>query len=323
MSRRFRLLVLAIAGWCRPALADDHAPVQLTIDPCVNAPAEEIRRIVSIELGGHISDTREPTADVTRASATCDGSAVTLRVDDAITGKSLSRTIDLGATPRARPRLVALAIAELVSASWTELTVDPQPDVSPNAPASSEERRGAVAVQTARVPWSGPPLRVSLFGSGLKFFSRTALLAGGGLGLALDRSELIGWRIDAQAHHGSESTPLGHVDTDVLSVGVAALIRRAWSRSVVHLGVGARGGAVRMSGAPSMTGVEGSRFWAPWVGAFVLGSAELRLAHRTSLDAQVTTGYVVRPVGGLVSDRREVAVDGAWVEVHIGVARSL
>ena len=58
---------------------------------------------------------------------------------------SLDRTIDLKEAPRARARLLALAIVELISASWTELETNPDPVVPPaGVRAAPEARRAAL-----------------------------------------------------------------------------------------------------------------------------------------------------------------------------------
>jgi hypothetical protein len=322
-----RALVLYAVLSAAPAHADSHPLVQLDVDACVDASPDEIRRVVSVELGALLSDAADARPDRTRASVTCDGAVVALRVDDPITGKSLSRTVDVGsAIPRARSRLVALAVVELISASWTELDVNPQPQVPPSGPAASSEARRA-ALESVRVQsdrWALSRYRVSLLAGALKFFAKTDVLAGAELRVARDRSEPLGWMMDAQAHRGSQSTSLGQVFTDVLGVGVAAVVHHAWSRSSVHLGGGVRGGAARLSGVPNpMTAVHGDRFWAPWVGPFALGNVELVVTQRFTVEAAIEGGYVVSPVGGLVSDRREVAVDGAWLELHVGVGMFL
>jgi hypothetical protein len=308
------------------ARAGEHPRVALEVDPCVDAPADEIRRVVSIELGALLSDASDTSPDRTRATITCDGAVARLRVDDPITGKSLSRAIDLGASiPKARARLVALAVVELISASWTELEANPEPRVPPSGPRPSiEARDAALATVLARTGGRDEDrFRLEVVGGGLKFFSGTAVLAGGGLRLTRDESRLA-WTVDLQAHHGTESVSLGRVSTDVTSVGAAVVARQAWSRWTLRVGGGARGGAVRLSGVPDATmGAQGRTFWAPWIGPLASGDVELVVTSRLVIDARVEGGYVVSPVGGLVSDQRAVAVDGAWLSVGIGAGMSL
>ena len=64
-----------------------------------------------------------------------------------ITGKTLSRSLDLGEARNARTRLLALAISELIWVSWTELETNPEPAVLPaGGRAPAEEARKAAHV---------------------------------------------------------------------------------------------------------------------------------------------------------------------------------
>jgi hypothetical protein len=106
-----------------------HPKVGLTIDPCVGEDAAAIRRAVSVELGALLVD--DPGArDVTRVGLTCDAGMVLIAVADPVTGKTIGRRIALASeAPAARSRLVALAVAEAVVASWVELEASPAPEV--------------------------------------------------------------------------------------------------------------------------------------------------------------------------------------------------
>src|SRR5207244_957590 len=87
----------------------NHPLVKLGIGSCVGVPVEEVRKIVGVELGALlVAEGETPTADVTVIDVQC-GPAIELRVDDPITGKSLTREIDLSKeAASARPRLLAL-----------------------------------------------------------------------------------------------------------------------------------------------------------------------------------------------------------------------
>lgn len=115
-----------------------------------------MRRIVGIELAVEPVDV--DTLGTTRVRASCTRDATLLEVDDGVTGKLTSRRIDLEGTARvARSRLLALAIAELVSASWAELRLRPPSDAppvfTPVAPSPSA---------TSPVAWSTPASRPRL-----------------------------------------------------------------------------------------------------------------------------------------------------------------
>ncbi len=98
-----------------------------------------MRRITTVELDARLVD--EGETDTTRVEASCAGSLVLIEATDPITGKSLSRLVNLAAEMEAaRPRLLAIAITELVSASWTELASNPKPTVPPRRRPRAKKR---------------------------------------------------------------------------------------------------------------------------------------------------------------------------------------
>lgn len=295
------------------ARAADHPMVELDLDPCVG-DTDEIRRVVMVELAGLLADRPDASGDRTHASATCDGPRAMLQVDDPITRRSLRRSVDLAGAPTpGRPRLLALALVELIASSWTEL--EPAPPaltataVEPLAPPSLVDRAAARS------------LEVSVTGGAIRF-GDIHVLDGAAVRVADHSSALIGWMIDAQYHHGFQAAGLGKsvIHTDIVDLGAAARLHRAWAAARFDLGAGFRAGAVRMTGAPDQTmTTEGSGFWASWVGALVTGAVSYQISDRVSIDATVETGYVIEPVGALVDGRRAVAVDGPWLEAQLGI----
>ena len=309
MTRRHALAIVAVLGTHASA---DPARVALDIDSCTER--DEIRRIVAIELGAPLSDS--PVGDETRAAITCvDGSAA-LRVEDAKAHRVKTRSLELvSAMPQARARLMSLAIVELISAIRTE----PQDSVAP-APAASASV--PVVLDTAVAEPAAPTLRLFALGGG-ELVSRTGVLGGGGLRVSRDLGATLGLIVDAQAHRGSRTVSLGRVSTDVLDLGALAGRRIGWSRTTLFVGAGIRAGTARLDGMPVDASVSGSKFWAPWLGACAIGSVDVAVTRSLALDLSVDGGYVLVPVGGLVGDRRETAVDGALIGVHIGIGAIL
>ncbi len=128
--------------------ADGHPPVSLDIEPCVPADAEEVRRLVALELHGDLVPNGEPALSATRVTVGCAQEEWTsLRVDDPLTGKQLQRTLRLAESDqRARDRLLALSIVEFVVASWTELMLEMPGGAAP-APAAQDPSQRNQAVQ--------------------------------------------------------------------------------------------------------------------------------------------------------------------------------
>jgi hypothetical protein len=288
-----------------------HPAVALQISDCEMAP--EIRRLVALELGTPISD--EPGAGDTRASVTCADTQATLRVDDARTAQPLSRIVDLdAAVPKGRARLVALAIVELISTSWTE--IDSAPPVQGSATPTENLSVDAHLKEPATTG-----LRVLAFAGGRKF-NGTGTLAGGGARIVREGAWL-GWLADVEAHHGTSTVSLGKTSTDVVDVACALEAHRTWSRTRTELAAGVRGGTARLAGTSDLMDVRAEHFWGPWVGAFALGSISVAATSHVAFELTIEAGRVISPLGGLVGASREVSIDGTWMGVHVGVGTNL
>jgi hypothetical protein len=298
-----------------------HPLVHLEIDSCVEVDQAEARRVLGIELGALLTD-EGPAPDRTHVGVGCDEAGVRLTVDDPTTSKSLVRTIDLGsAAAKARARLLALAIAELITASWTELRIHPAPVVKPVGPRAPPEAKQAVlaamTVQSERSLLLR--LRVMARGGGMAFFSGTGVLGGAGVLVGQDFKPSVGWQSDVQALHATTGTSLGAVSTDVIALGAALVVHYTWRRMGVRGGVGLRGGAVRMAGEGMGEEIRANSLWGPFGG--VMGTLSLGVAatRRLALEVGIEGGYVLVPVAGLVDGRRAVAIEGGWVGFHAGV----
>ncbi len=309
----------------QPAWADRHPLVFLQLDACLDVAREDVRHFVGLELGAvaDFADAEAPsTANHTRVAVRCQGGLIELRVDDPITGKSLQRTIDLQEAPRARARLLALAVVELVSASWTELVSNPEPEVPPAGPHASPEARRAVAdlIRNQAQKTAFTRLRLVAFGGGQAFFSGPGLLGGAGLRLGKDHPLHLGWVADVQIMHGSAAASLGVVSVDTLSFGGALVFHQTWSRLGLHVGAGLRGGAVRLAGMPRDAQIAaGQSGWAAWGGPMAQLSLGVVATRRLCFELGLESGYVLSSVGGLVAGVREVSVGGAWLAFQLGV----
>jgi len=291
--------------------------VSLRIHPCAAVPADEVRRLAALELGTLFTDELGPAT--TQVEVDCQAGAIRLRVDDRVTGKMLERSIALDEAPaKARGRLLALAVAELVSTSWSELELPslPVPVVAPPSPSLQAAVRGHI--ERTRLG----RLRLELIAGGLVFFSgaRPILLGGTGIRLAKDHAHHLGWVVDVSVHHGTAPVTLGTVQADVLSAAGQMVVHQAWRHTALHIGVGLRGGATRLAGdAGGRDGVLGAVHWGPWLGPLVSGSLAFSPARRLALDLGVEAGYVASSVRGLVQAQPEVAVAGAWFSFQCGL----
>jgi hypothetical protein len=306
-----------------------HPRVMLDVNACARASEQDVRRIVGVELGALLTDDLSG-GDVTRVTVTCEAGHVRLRVDDPITGKSLKRDVDLVEDDAsARARLVALAVAELVVTSWTELETNPEPQVPPAGP-----RPTASAVQAARetVQVRAPKLRdphlgetrISAVVSRRSFFSEPEALWGGGVSVGRDQFPSIGWTVDVLAEHGETSVSLGKVAMDTFTAGASLVLYRRWSVVVFQMGLGLRAGAARLSGTPSNPSeAEASSGVAPW--GWPTATAGLRLHPVGPLVIALAgeTGYVVLPMSGAVQGKKEITVEGPWIGTQLSFGLTL
>lgn len=295
----------------RPALA--QPTLALTVDACVAVDSTDVRKLVEIELHTTVVDD-----GLTKVAARCRDNVVELTVVDPVTGKSLVRSIDvMAAAPKARARLLALAIAELVSASWTELETNPTPAVPPAGPPAPPAAKAAARdVVHARVPAfttePSRPLRVVALVDRRAFLARTAWLTGFGVRVSQDR-ELLGWTADMTASQGTRDASLGEVAMDVVGVALGVTIGHRWTAFSVRGAAGARFGAARLSGVPRGEDVEGRSVRGPWGGPFLGGSLSIVPFKPLVIEASLESGYVVTPVHARVDGERQASIGGVWI----------
>jgi hypothetical protein len=328
--RRSALCVaaLVLVGGATAASATRHPLVEVAIDECVVVAEAEVRRVVAIELGALL--TKEgggEDGERTRVDVGCapQGALIELRVDDPITGKRLTRTIDLQrAATNVRARLLALGIAELVAASWTELESNPRPAVAPVGPPPSPAAREAALVAVSR-RGGGPIGRMRLVLLGNVQLSWSGPLGLGGSQLRLGRHEPhhLSWELHVAYLRGEARVSLGAVSIDQLLFGSSLGFHQRWERLALRLAAGLRGGTVQLTGRPHDRELQGSAFWAPWAAVFTQVGVTVALARWLLLELDVEAGVALLPVGGLVTGQREAALEGGSIGVAIGLGAFL
>jgi hypothetical protein len=311
--------------------------VKLTIDECVAVPAADVKKIVAVELGALLVDDASSGAggpdarDTTVVVVTCSGKTIALRVDDPVTGKSLERSIDLSSeVPKARPRLVALAIVELVSASWTELEANPKPKV-PAVTATASSAAKDAAKDSVRTHFLAPiepssSLRLVAIAGRRTFFPRTGPTTSLGLRIGDDRGALgfLGWSVDLQGEHASVPVALGGVAVDTVSASFAAVAFHRISSFTLRGGIGLRLGAARITGETSdSVRIEGSSLAGFFAAPLALVSVSYSPVAPLVLEASAEGGAVVAPVRGHVAGERDVGIAGGFFGAMIGVGVAL
>ncbi len=312
----------------RPALAQSGAGagrplVRLAVEGCGAERGEEIRRIVRVELHANLVEDDAPRENTTRVRVLCADGRAELAVDDPVTGKSLARAVDIdAAAPNSRARLVALAVAELVSASWTEIDTNPRPALRPAGPPPSPEAVIA-ARDEARTHMLGPPERsFRLLGIiGARAILGEAWLLGAGLRAAYGGGpHILGYHLDVSLEHGTEPVALGDVAIDTASIAASLLVHRELSQALNgHLGVGARAGYAWLSArASDPKAVLAGAVTGSWAGPLVSMGLVLRLPRALRAEVTAEGGYALLPLAGHVYGASDVGVQGGWLGGAIG-----
>ena len=295
-------------------------PVVVEVEQCDQSLAAEIRRIVGVELRATVVDVAHAGDIVTRVLATCRGSEVDLSLEDAVTAKRLVRTVALAeAAEAARARLIALAVAELVVASWQEIQGDAEqtgpalPPSRPRAPAGSADGAGAgqgevrAMVEAIGVARALPGEGLWLLGAGARGF------------VTISRPFTL--TLDVTVEWGKASRATGQVVARAIAgaLGLGWGVERRWAFIMPWLG--ARAGAARLTGEPNpdATTTSGQTQSGPYLGPEI-GVAATFFPHATVHPTfALSAGMILLGVRGEVFGDSNVNALGPWVALVVGV----
>jgi hypothetical protein len=320
-------------------------PVVIIVPRCIKAPAPDLQRIASAELGIDVATQLEedapaahdPTSGAPRSSATddpevtqvmiaCAGPWVRLEVLDPVSGKTLVRHLDLAANdPATRTRLLGLSAAELVAASWIELTVHAAPRPHIVEAKASPSTREAAARAAQRALAEPPYHRLEAFASAQRTGSADLLTLGGGFGASWVRN---GWQVvgaDVLVESGSEDVSLGTIRTLLASASASLRIRQRLGWIAVEGGLGARGGLAYMQGeaAEITPRPDATTATLPWWGPMIMLRVEAAIAARVAFLVGLEAGRVIYAADGRAAGRTGSAIENQWVGLTLGPALTL
>jgi hypothetical protein len=325
-----RICFALVAGWlllggAAGARAQLPPAVAVNVDPCVPVNHGKLHELLAIELGTSTVQGSAPAA-ATRVNVSCSALGIELRVEDRVTRKSMGRVLPASSFADASStRLLALAIAEFVVASWIELRVQPAPTVEPiGPPAGPDARRVAESAVAGRTP-AADPRRSSeraLFASGgLSWWPAEELdMFGGGLRLQLPLWEALIWTVSADFGAASSEPMYGQLNLFTASAALAvALELRLDDSATLQLGPGARFGLTRIDGDADPSLAEDDDFTAPYGGPLLLTRLVVRLTDslRVAIDAEL--GLTTLPVSAEIEgEGTALELAGVWFNAVIG-----
>jgi hypothetical protein len=309
--------------------------------------------VVSVDVVGPVAPVDHDAALALVAIETpCGWGASELGIDvhNAATSKSVQQRLTLyDVDVAARPRMIALAIAEILRDSWAGLALadapaasapksepergvpSPPPSIRPAAATSAAARTGTAATPSVgEVAPSGAPvspprtfLAVALEGRVFPSYSTGLLGPRAELSLPVVRHIPVRLRADAGAAFGSAHDPLGDVDMALASGGVALTYSAEGPFLRSELGPKIEVGWATAQGVPMGATVEGSRANAAVVTASILAAISTHLRADWWSALAVEVGGTTAGLDARADMRRAAGVGGLMLGVRLGVAYAL
>jgi hypothetical protein len=148
-------------------------------------------------------------------------------------------------------------------------------------------------------------------------------LAGGGLRFDyVYRRLCLG--LDAALLTTSESfDPTGTARVFLAYGSPYAAWRERWGPAQTRLGVGYAMGAARLTGTATDPRVFAGTTTGPWSAPFAFAALALGITDGLGLEARGRVGWVTSPVVGEVLGSGDVALEGLWASVDVGMTLAL
>jgi hypothetical protein len=268
-----------------------------------------------------------------------DATEVTLAIDDLVTRKSVRRSVALDdIAPDARPRALALAVAELLRASWAELAL---PD-APVAPEAAPALRRAMLVRlrpaVSAVPTEAPARPAAPTPTATPRYAWWAM-AGldlrtfpGQSGVLLGGRAVVTWspwpslplrlRADLGSAYGTAFARRGEVTLVATTAGLGVQLGGGTERFDLSVGPRTELGWARVTGRPASdpsAAVTDDGF--VWFVALAC-TLKVRLGSRWSAALDIATGQTLNFLTVVSDGERVTGIDGPMLAVTLGLGAS-
>ncbi len=356
LNRDVLALALALATPALHAQSSLPARVRIEATPCTARPFDTaswlplVRNelvtdgVESVDVGA-ASEGPDALAVIRVEPAACrdDATSVTVTIDDLLTRKTVRREVALDDIPAdGRARALALAIAELLRASWAELAV--AGSHATEAPAPPAVRRAVMlrlrptvraffADETPPAPppptpaAPPPPPRWNL-SAGLDvrtFPGQNGALLGARAAAAWRpwRSAPVHLRVDAGWASGTALAARGEIDMNLVSGALAVLVGGGNERVELLLGPRLEVGRAWVDGRPYSAADVGSSASATVLFASLASTLRVGLSARWSVALDVSAGQTLQYVTVASGDERVAGLRGPVLSVGLGVNLAL
>ena len=322
VGRVLALLALALHGRAAfaapPSFDASRAPVRLRFDGarCTALRLDDAMPFAEVEVGRRLAAAQPD--DEEAILVRCSGDLVTI---SATTSENVARAYrtDLTRTPPSiRPRIIAIAIAEVVH----DLEINPSQRPAPLAVSEprpeSAERPLEVAPPT---PLPTAATQLAVFSQADHFQLGNRWLVGGGIRFDyLQPRWSVG--LDAALIGRDESAVISDVRTILAYMSPCAAAR--WSRGpfALRAGGGYAFGVAQITGA-SNPGVSPDKLTGPWGSPYAFLAGAFAVSDIVTLEVRGLAGWVNVSVVGQVEGGGDVALKGFWSSAQLGIALAL
>jgi hypothetical protein len=250
----------------------------------------------------------------------CDATTALLTVEDPARADALRVEIDLAAAaPLARPRLLALTLAELITTSQLEQPAQPaavaQPEAAQPEPADDETDDGLASATPSLQLWVAPALSIA--------GTPTLPLLGGDVGLSYALGPVL-LAIDGQARFAQNDRTASEIALRALSAGLAVMPLLIDRGAQLAVGAGARVGHVALMATAHDPAITADSLTGIWLGPMAAASLHLPFVDAVALRFALEAGYFARPaVGRDQLGAERLALRGPWLSLGVGIALGL
>jgi hypothetical protein len=285
--------------------------LELAVDGCAGLDQARLRELIAIEM-----NTLAPAPPVgrTRVRLACFGERLEVDLSNERGAPTSRSWLDLhGTAEETRPRLMALAITELVAMSLNEAP-PPAAAATPAAPPARE-----VGIVARPEPPRAPPAWRLFAASGLRRAGRPgAWLAAGGLGGERRWASGLGLAVDVRFEAGGADTSIAAVDLR----GVVATAAVSFGGGGGRLSWGALPGfsvgLVRLAATPHAADARGATLDAAWAGPSLALRGRCGLGRSSFVQGEAAGGLTSRRVSGLVDAGSPLfELRGPWLSLGL------
>lgn len=288
-------------AWCACALLSplrataQSYTVSLSIPDCEGISGAEIAKLVALELAPHFEITEESEL---RAAMRCSGARAEIRVDDVRRPEPLLLELSLSdARPEARPRLLALAIAELIATSRLEQPPDrKEVDKAAGArPPSAAEANTQLWLAAGVARELRPAAWAPVFALG-----------------AAHSFGLLQLAADVNFDFSARRTSAADLSARALSLALAPGLNFALHPVRLNLAAGVRAGWALLDASPRASELKGGSLSGLFLAPIAQLGAHWPLSPHWGVRLVFELGYVTKPVRGLDADNLRLLELSAW-----------